>query len=157
MTKKLQKDILFDLRDRFLESGYESVIHEDEGITILKVLVNMLGEDESGAAILEIMFPDEAAAVDMNLLQYYVTFDFEVNIEKSYEIYNALNQINLLSAIGAFVMLTKEKQLYFKYSSVVLADTFDKAKEFIIPVVNWIIPMIEQAYDSMHTLATGTF
>jgi hypothetical protein len=157
MTKKLQKDILFDLRDGFSESGYESVVHENDGITVLKVLVDMLGEEEDGAAILEIMFPDENASVDMELVQYYVTFDFEVNIEKSYEIYNALNQINLLSAIGAFVMLTKEKQMYFKYSGVVSADTCEKAKEFILPVVNWLIPMLEEAYDSMRTLAAGTF
>jgi hypothetical protein len=157
MTKKLQKDILLNLKDGFLESGYESLIHENNGVAILKVFIDMLGEQENGAAILEIMFPDENEAADMNLVQYYVTFDFEVNIEKSYEIYNALNQINLLSAIGAFVMFTKEKQMYFKYSSVISADDCDKAKEFILPIVNWLIPMIEETYDSMRTLATGTF
>jgi hypothetical protein len=156
MADRLTEDVFLSLRDEFLQAGYESVIHRVEGKPVLKVLADMLGE-RKGAAILELLFQELEVKDSRRLLQFYVTFDFQVNMEKSYEIYNALNQINTLSAIGAFCLIPGEKQLCYKYSSVLPGKDVDGLKSDILPVVNWMLPMLEQTYDSLHSLVTGTF
>ncbi len=157
MTEQKQKEVLSQLKEEFIKNGYESFIDEDEDLS-LKALINLLGKDELGAAVLELSFSDDEslkALKDTEVAQFFVTFDKTVNMDKLDKILCALNKINLVSALGSFQVFDEEKQLYFKYNCIINSDKSELLS--VIPVINWIIAMLEDCYDNITELITGNF
>lgn len=157
MTRQKQKEALSRLEQEFIKNGYEAFIDEQDTVS-LKALINLLGKDELGAAIFELSFlEDESlqALKDIEVAQFFVTFDKKVHMEKLPEILCAMNKINLISAIGSFQIFEEEAQLFFKYNCLINKDKDEVLS--VIPVINWIIAMLEDCYDDITALITGEF
>lgn len=147
------------LKENFNENGYEAVLVEDE-LSSLKILIDKLGEKELGAAILEINFVEEPAfeqVPDLNVAQFFATFDMKVSMEQLPKILVGLNQLNLTSALGSFQIFDEECQLYFKYNGLVKGVEHNQMMESMIPVINWMIPMMEDCYDSLKAFVAGEY
>ena len=157
MTEQRQREVLSRLKEEFIKNSYETFIDDEEDIS-LKALINLLGKEELGAAIMELSFSDDEglkALSNIEVAQFFVTFDKRVNMDKLPQILNALNKINLVSALGSFQVFDEEEQLYFKYNCVISNDRPEWLT--VIPIINWIIAMIEDCYDDITELITGDF
>ncbi len=157
MTEQRQREVLSRLKEEFIKNSYETFIDDEEDIS-LKALINLLGKEELGAAIMELSFSDDEGLKALNnieVAQFFVTFDKRVNMDKLPQILNALNKINLVSALGSFQVFDEEEQLYFKYNCVISNDRPEWLS--VIPIINWIIAMIEDCYDDITELITGDF
>lgn len=158
MTKQKQKEVLSELKEEFIKNDYEALVEENDTSISLKVLINLLGKEELGAAIFELDFAEEESLNDLKnieLARFFITFDKEVNMEKLPEILCAINKINLITAIGSFQVFDEEKQLYFKYNCLINSDKDIRLS--LIPIINWIISMLEDCYDNITELITGEF
>lgn len=157
MTEQRQREILSQLKEEFIKNSYEAYIDDSADIS-LKALINLLGKEELGAVIMELSFSDDESLKALNnieVAQFFVTFDKKVNMDKLPEILNALNKINLVSALGSFQVFDEEEQLYFKYNCVIDNDSSELLS--VVPVINWIIAMLEDCYDDITELVTGEF
>ena len=58
MTEQRQREVLSQLKEEFVKNSYETFIDDEEDIS-LKALINLLGKEELGAAIMELSFSDD--------------------------------------------------------------------------------------------------
>ncbi len=151
---------LLDLiKQKAQAAGYEVIVLMDGEQRIYRMLLDELGGDENGAAVLEMNFVDDGGmGLDgvTGILQFFVTFDCKVDRDKSSKLLDALNKINLVPTFGAFALYADEWQLYYRYTQLVKADGEDIPDE-VMRVLNWIMAFVNHAYDNIKELAGGDY
>ena len=151
---------LLDLIKREAQSaGYEMIVLMDGKQRIYRMLLDGLGSSETGVAVLEMNFiDDDNMGLDGNvgILQFFVTFDCEIDRDKLSGLLDALNKINLATTFGAFAVYTDEWQLYYRYTQLIRADGEDIPDE-VMRVLNWIMALTDRSYDNIMELAGGNY
>lgn len=154
------KDRLLDtIKSKAEEAGYEVIILLSNGIRIYRLLLDGLGASQDGLAVLELNFLDDTdmgLEADEGILQFFVTFDVELDKSRLTQILAALNKINMVTTFGAFQLYTDEWQLYYRYTQLVKLDEAGVPAE-AMKVLNWIMAFADDAYDNIKELAGGRF
>lgn len=154
------KDRLLDtIKSKAEEAGYEVIILLSNGIRIYRLLLDGLGASQDGLAVLELNFLDDTdmgLEADEGILQFFVTFDVELDKSRLTQILAALNKINMVTTFGAFQLYTDEWQLYYRYTQLVKLDEAGVPAE-AMKVLNWIMAFVDDAYDNIKELAGGRF
>lgn len=100
------KDRLLDtIKSKAEEAGYEVIILLSNGIRIYRLLLDGLGASQDGLAVLELNFLDDTdmgLEADEGILQFFVTFDVELDKSRLTQILAALNKINMVTTLGHF-------------------------------------------------------
>ena len=154
------KDRLLDtIKSKAEEAGYEVIILLSNGIRIYRLLLDGLGASQDGLAVLELNFLDDTEMgleADEGILQFFVTFDVELDKSRLTQILAALNKINMGTTFGAFQLYTDEWQLYYRYTQLVKLDEAGVPAD-AMKVLNWIMAFVDDAYDNITELAGGRF
>lgn len=154
------KDRLLDtIKSKAEEAGYEVIILLSNGIRIYRLLLDGLGASQDGLAVLELNFLDDTdmgLEADEGILQFFVTFDVELDKSRLTQILAALNKINMVTTFGAFQLYTDEWQLYYRYTQLVKLDEAGVPAD-AMKVLNWIMAFVDDAYDNIKELAGGRF
>ncbi len=154
------KDRLLDtIKSKAEEAGYEVIILLSNGIRIYRLLLDGLGASQDGLAVLELNFLDDTdmgLEADEGILQFFVTFDVELDKSRLTQILAALNKINMVTTFGAFQLYTDEWQLYYRYTQLVKLDEAGVPAD-AMRVLNWIMAFVDDAYDNITELAGGRF
>lgn len=154
------KDRLLDtIKSKAEEAGYEVIILLSNGIRIYRLLLDELGASQDGLAVLELNFLDDTEMgleADEGILQFFVTFDVEIDKSRLTQILAALNKINMVTTFGAFQLYTDEWQLYYRYTQLVKLDETGVPDD-VMKVLNWIMAFADGAYDNITELAGGRF
>lgn len=154
------KDRLLDtIKLKAEEAGYEVIILLSNGIRIYRLLLDGLGASQDGLAVLELNFLDDTdmgLEADEGILQFFVTFDVELDKSRLTQILAALNKINMVTTFGAFQLYTDEWQLYYRYTQLVKLDEAGVPAD-AMKVLNWIMAFADDAYDNITELAGGRF
>ncbi len=154
------KDRLLDtIKSKAEEAGYEVIILLSNGIRIYRLLLDGLGASQDGLAVLELNFLDDTdmgLEADEGILQFFVTFDVELDKSRLTQILAALNKINMVTTFGAFQLYTDEWQLYYRYTQLVKLDESGVPAD-AMKVLNWIMAFADDAYDNITELAGGRF
>ena len=154
------KDRLLDtIKSKAEEAGYEVIILLSNGIRIYRLLLDGLGASQDGLAVLELNFLDDTEMgleADEGILQFFVTFDVELDKSRLTQILAALNKINMVTTFGAFQLYTDEWQLYYRYTQLVKLDETGVPDD-VMKVLNWIMAFADDAYDNITELAGGRF
>lgn len=154
------KDRLLDMiKSKAEEAGYEVIILLSNGIRIYRLLLDGLGASQDGLAVLELNFLDDTdmgLEADEGILQFFVTFDVELDKSRLTQILAALNKINMVTTFGAFQLYTDEWQLYYRYTQLVKLDEAGVPAD-AMRVLNWIMAFVDDAYDNITELAGGRF
>lgn len=154
------KDRLLDtIKSKAEEAGYEVIILLSNGIRIYRLLLDGLGASQDGLAVLELNFLDDTEMgleADEGILQFFVTFDVELDKSRLTQILAALNKINMVTTFGAFQLYTDEWQLYYRYTQLVKLDEAGVPAD-VMKVLNWIMAFADDAYDNITELAGGRF
>ena len=154
------KDRLLDtIKSKAEEAGYEVIILLSNEIRIYRLLLDGLGASQDGLAVLELNFLDDTdmgLEADEGILQFFVTFDVELDKSRLTQILAALNKINMVTTFGAFQLYTDEWQLYYRYTQLVKLDDAGVPAE-AMKVLNWIMAFVDDAYDNIKELAGGRF
>ena len=154
------KDRLLDtIKSKAEEAGYEVIILLSNGTRIYRLLLDGLGASQDGLAVLELNFLDDTdmgLEADEGILQFFVTFDVELDKSRLTQILAALNKINMVTTFGAFQLYTDEWQLYYRYTQLVKLDETGVPDD-VMKVLNWIMAFADDAYDNIKELAGGRF
>ena len=154
------KDRLLDtIKSKAEEAGYEVITLLSNGIRIYRLLLDGLGASQDGLAVLELNFLDDTEMgleADEGILQFFVTFDVELDKSRLTQILAALNKINMVTTFGAFQLYTDEWQLYYRYTQLVKLDETGVPDD-VMKVLNWIMAFADDAYDNITELAGGRF
>ena len=154
------KDRLLDtIKSKAEEAGYEVIILLSNEIRIYRLLLDGLGASQDGLAVLELNFLDDTEMgleADEGILQFFVTFDVELDKSRLTQILAALNKINMVTTFGAFQLYTDEWQLYYRYTQLVKLDE-NGVPDDVMKVLNWIMAFADDAYDNITELAGGRF
>ena len=154
------KDRLLDtIKSKAEEAGYEVIILLSNEIRIYRLLLDGLGASQDGLAVLELNFLDDTEMgleADEGILQFFVTFDVELDKSRLTQILAALNKINMVTTFGAFQLYTDEWQLYYRYTQLVKLDEAGVPAD-AMKVLNWIMAFADDAYDNIKELAGGRF
>lgn len=154
------KDRLLDtIKSKAEEAGYEVIILLSNEIRIYRLLLDGLGASQDGLAVLELNFLDDmemGLEADEGILQFFVTFDVEIDKSRLTQILAALNKINMVTTFGAFQLYTDEWQLYYRYTQLVKLDETGVPDD-VMKVLNWIMAFADDAYDNITELAGGRF
>ena len=154
------KDRLLDtIKSKAEEAGYEVIILLSNGTRIYRLLLDGLGASQDGLAVLELNFLDDTdmgLEADEGILQFFVTFDVELDKSRLTQILAALNKINMVTTFGAFQLYTDEWQLYYRYTQLVKLDEAGVPAD-VMKVLNWIMAFADDAYDNIKELAGGRF
>ena len=154
------KDRLLDtIKSKAEEAGYEVIILLSNGTRIYRLLLDGLGASQDGLAVLELNFLDDmdmGLEADEGILQFFVTFDVEIDKSRLTQILAALNKINMVTTFGAFQLYTDEWQLYYRYTQLVKLDEAGVPAD-AMKVLNWIMAFADDAYDNITELAGGRF
>lgn len=154
------KDRLLDtIKSKAEEAGYEVIILLSNGTRIYRLLLDGLGASQDGLAVLELNFLDDTdmgLEADEGILQFFVTFDVELDKSRLTQILAALNKINMVTTFGAFQLYTDEWQLYYRYTQLVKLDESGVPAD-AMKVLNWIMAFADDAYDNIKELAGGRF
>ena len=154
------KDRLLDtIKSKAEEAGYEVIILLSNGIRIYRLLLDELGASQDGLAVLELNFLDDTdmgLEADEGILQFFVTFDVEIDKSRLTQILAALSKINMVTTFGAFQLYTDEWQLYYRYTQLVKLDEAG-VPAAAMKVLNWIMAFVDDAYDNITELAGGRF
>lgn len=154
------KDWLLDtIKSKAEEAGYEVIILLSNGTRIYRLLLDGLGASQDGLAVLELNFLDDTdmgLEADEGILQFFVTFDVELDKSRLTQILAALNKINMVTTFGAFQLYTDEWQLYYRYTQLVKLDEAGVPAD-AMKVLNWIMAFVDDAYDNITELAGGRF
>lgn len=154
------KDRLLDtIKSKAEEAGYEVIILLSNGTRIYRLLLDGLGASQDGLAVLELNFLDDTnmgLEADEGILQFFVTFDVEIDKSKHTQILAALNKINMVTTFGAFELYTDEWQLYYRYTQLIKLDEAGVPAD-VMKVLNWIMAFADDAYDNITELAGGRF
>ena len=154
------KERLLDtIKSRAEEAGYEVMVLLSNGTRIYRLLLDELGASQDGLAVLELNFLDDTdmgLEADEGILQFFVTFDVEIDKSRFAKILDALNKINMVTTFGAFQLYTDEWQLYYRYTQLIRLDE-DGVPTDVMKVLNWIMTFADDAYDNITELAGGKF
>lgn len=154
------KERLLDtIKSRAEEAGYEVMVLLSNGTRIYRLLLDELGASQDGLAVLELNFLDDTdmgLEADEGILQFFVTFDVEIDKSRFTKILDALNKINMVTTFGAFQLYTNEWQLYYRYTQLIRLDE-DGVPTDVMKVLNWIMTFADDAYDNITELAGGKF
>jgi hypothetical protein len=149
-----EKKVIDALESQMNEAGFESLFKEIDGLEVLRVLLDELGEDGKGSAIIEFCFlpfgeDKEGLPSDLRLFQTYTTIVGDIPEEKIPDILVKLNEVNIGCILGGFNIYLPERQMYHKYISVVRGNTAEEMLNVIQPAVNWIAATVIESYDEM--------
>ena len=150
--EKLQNDVLHNIKTEFEQYGYDTFLTKEENTTILKVLVDKLGEEEAGAVILELFFINEDGMEqleDTNFLQIFITYDRNVEKTAYDDVIKALNALNFITAMGAFSVYEEQMQMFYKYTCMLTGTEAEELTGNLNVVLNWVLGMLEDTYDQM--------
>jgi len=154
------KERLLDtIKSRAEEAGYEVMVLLSNGTRIYRLLLDELGASQDGLAVLELNFLDDTdmgLEADEGILQFFVTFDVEIDKSRFTKILDALNKINMVTTFGAFQLYTDEWQLYYRYTQLIRLDE-DGVPTDVMKVLYWIMTFADDAYDNITELAGGKF
>ena len=160
MKKKFREEVLKNIQKTMIEGAYETEYIDDEDGQSLMIMVDELGEEETGQVQVELSFEDNqegAEEVDyMDCLTIFGTFDFDLDVNRIDEIYDEINKMNLATILGSFQVFKEEEELFFKYALFLSGDDGAKIADDIEVVLNWIFNMFDLTYDSMEKLAGVT-
>ena len=151
--------LLGTIKSRAEEAGYEVMVLLSNGTRIYRLLLDELGASQDGLAVLELNFLDDTdmgLEADEGILQFFVTFDVEIDKSRFTKILDALNKINMVTTFGAFQLYTDEWQLYYRYTQLIRLDE-DGVPTDVMKVLNWIMTFADDAYDNITELAGGKF
>ena len=146
---KVKDKLLDTIKSKAEEAGYEVIILLSNGTRIYRLLLDGLGASQDGLAVLEL-------EADEGILQFFVTFDVEIDKSRLTQILAALNKINMVTTFGAFQLYTDEWQLYYRYTQLVKLDEAGVPAD-AMKVLNWIMAFADDAYDNITELAGGRF
>ena len=156
---KIKDRLLDTIKSKAEEAGYEVIILLSNGTRIYRLLLDGLGASQDGLAVLELNFLDDTdmgLEADEGILQFFVTFDVELDKSRLTQILDALNKINMVTTFGAFQLYTDEWQLYYRYTQLVKLDEAGVPAD-AMKVLNWIMAFADDAYDNIKELAGGRF
>lgn len=156
---KIKDRLLDTIKSKAEEAGYEVIILLSNGTRIYRLLLDGLGASQDGLAVLELNFLDDTdmgLEADEGILQFFVTFDVELDKSRLTQILAALNKINMVTTFGAFQLYTDEWQLYYRYTQLVKLDEAG-VPAAAMKVLNWIMAFVDDAYDNITELAGGRF
>ena len=156
---KVKDKLLDTIKSKAEEAGYEVIILLSNGTRIYRLLLDGLGASQDGLAVLELNFLDDTdmgLEADEGILQFFVTFDVEIDKSRLTQILAALNKINMVTTFGAFQLYTDEWQLYYRYTQLVKLDEAGVPAD-AMKVLNWIMAFADDAYDNITELAGGRF
>ena len=156
---KIKDRLLDTIKSKAEEAGYEVIILLSNGTRIYRLLLDGLGASQDGLAVLELNFLDDmdmGLEADEGILQFFVTFDVELDKSRLTQILAALNKINMVTTFGAFQLYTDEWQLYYRYTQLVKLDEAGVPAD-AMKVLNWIMAFADDAYDNITELAGGRF
>lgn len=156
---KIKDRLLDTIKSKAEEAGYEVIILLSNGTRIYRLLLDGLGASQDGLAVLELNFLDDTdmgLEADEGILQFFVTFDVELDKSRLTQILAALNKINMVTTFGAFQLYTDEWQLYYRYTQLVKLDEAGVPAD-AMKVLNWIMAFADDAYDNITELAGGRF
>lgn len=156
---KIKDRLLDTIKSKAEEAGYEVIILLSNGTRIYRLLLDGLGASQDGLAVLELNFLDDmdmGLEADEGILQFFVTFDVEIDKSRLTQILAALNKINMVTTFGAFQLYTDEWQLYYRYTQLVKLDEAGVPAD-AMKVLNWIMAFADDAYDNITELAGGRF
>lgn len=156
---KIKDRLLDTIKSKAEEAGYEVIILLSNGTRIYRLLLDGLGASQDGLAVLELNFLDDTdmgLEADEGILQFFVTFDVELDKSRLTQILDALNKINMVTTFGAFQLYTDEWQLYYRYTQLVKLDEAG-VPAAAMKVLNWIMAFVDDAYDNITELAGGRF
>lgn len=156
---KVKERLLDTIKSKAEEAGYEVIILLSNGTRIYRLLLDGLGASQDGLAVLELNFLDDTdmgLETDEGILQFFVTFDVELDKSRLTQILAALNKINMVTTFGAFQLYTDEWQLYYRYTQLVKLDEAGVPTD-AMKVLNWIMAFADDAYDNITELAGGRF
>lgn len=156
---KIKDRLLDTIKSKAEEAGYEVIILLSNGTRIYRLLLDGLGASQDGLAVLELNFLDDTdmgLEADEGILQFFVTFDVELDKSRLTQILAALNKINMVTTFGAFQLYTDEWQLYYRYTQLVKLDEAGVPAD-AMKVLNWIMAFVDDAYDNITELAGGRF
>jgi hypothetical protein len=154
-----EKKVIQKIESQMNEAGFESLFKEIDGLEVLRVLLDELGEKKNGTAIIEFCFlpfgeNTEGLPKDLRLFQTYTTIVGDIAQDKEQAVLTALNQVNLNCVLGSFHIFAPEHQMYHKYISVVRGETAEEMFDIISPAVNWIAATVMDAYDELVSLCS---
>lgn len=122
--------ILTSLEAFLHEYGIPTKMASESGLTVLKARLNDLGRAE-GEALMEICLlplePD-ASGAGRTLIQFYTTTAAGLDEANIAPALAALNAVNLRCPAGAFQIYTPLRQIYHKYTAVLLDGTDRQAQ-----------------------------
>jgi hypothetical protein len=154
-----EKKVIELVEKQFNEGGYESVINETDGLEVLRVLLDELGEKGDESAIIEFCFMPlgddrEGIPEDLRLFQIFTTLVGDIDEAKIPDILVKLNKANLECVLGSFNIFEEERQMYHRYISIVRGDTAEEMMKVIQPAVNWVGATVIENYDEMKSLCS---
>ncbi len=154
-----QKKVLEEFDRQYKEAGYETQFREDEDLLILQAAVEGLGEEEKGAALMELCFvplaeDDNKEVGDIILFQIYTTFLLKIPAKKEKAILSGLNDLNMDCVLGAYGIFNEEKQIYHRYITVLNSPDYDQLKAEIGPALNFILSMVYDDFDRLQALCS---
>lgn len=152
-----QTKVLEEFDRQFKEAGYETRFKEEDDLYLLQSAVEGLGEDEKGAALMELCFvpiaeDDDEEVGDVILFQIYTTYLLSIPAKKEKSVLVGLNELNMDCILGAYGIFNEEKQIYHRYITVLNSSDYEQLKGEIGPALNFILSMVYEDFDRIKGL-----
>lgn len=147
-----KKEVLTELEDQMNAAGFLTRVEDIDGMEMLRVIMDELGDDEKGSVLIELCFlPLEGEGIpeDLSLFQIFTTIEKDIPKEKLENILNKLNKINLDCMLGGFHIFEEEMQLYHKYICIVRGSSMEDMMFSIQPAINWIVSTVQESYEEL--------
>lgn len=147
-----KKEVLTELEDQMNAAGFLTRVEDIDGMEMLRVIMDELGDDENGSVLIELCFlPLEGEGIpeDLSLFQIFTTIEKDIPKEKMGNILNKLNKINLDCMLGGFHIFEEQMQLYHKYICIVRGSSMEDMMFSIQPAINWIVSTVQESYEEL--------
>lgn len=147
-----KKEVLTELEDQMNAAGFLTRVEDIDGMEMLRVIMDELGDDEKGSVLIELCFlPLEGEGIpeDLSLFQIFTTIEKDIPKEKLGNILNKLNKINLDCMLGGFHIFEEQMQLYHKYICIVRGSSMEDMMFSIQPAINWIVSTVQESYEEL--------
>lgn len=146
------KEVLVELEDQLNSAGYVTRVEDTDGLEMLRVVIDELGQDKNGSVLMELCFiPMEAEEIpeDLNIFQIFTTIEKDIPEEKLSGILAELNKINIDCILGGFQIFEEQMQLYHKYVCIARGTKAAELLNTIQPAMNWIVATIQEGYEEL--------
>ena len=151
MTQEDNK-VIQELQKQMEDCGYSTRMEDVDGLSMLRIILDELGESREGSVLMELCFLPlgaEGLPEDLRIFQVFTTIERNLQKDRMAEILEKLNPMNLECILGGFHIFEEEMQLYHKYVGVVRGTQADQMMSIIQPAVNWIASTIIDTYDEL--------